>query len=115
MLLCAQYVLPITADPLEQGAVLVRNGRIVDVGPAVMLRMRYPNEEERDFGQSALLPGFVNVHSHMEYTAMRGIAHDVPYATWLIAVNEIATRMPVFRATIRPAGSGSSLVTRSSP
>lgn len=93
MLLCAEYVLPISAAPIEHGAVLVRNGRIADVGLAHMMRMRYPDEEVRDFGQAALLPGFVNVHSHIEYTAMRGIVHDVPYATWLMAVNEKTARM----------------------
>lgn len=93
MLLSADYVLPITSEPLEKGAVLVRNGRIADVGPAAMMRVRYPDEEVRDFGRAALLPGFVDVHSHMEYSIMRGLAHDVPYATWLISVNEIAARM----------------------
>ena len=93
MLLCAEYVLPITAKPIENGAVLVRDGRIIDIGTSQMMRMRYADEEVRDFGQAALLPGFVNVHTHLEYTAMRGIVHDVPYATWLIAVNEKTARM----------------------
>lgn len=93
MLLCAEYVLPITSEPIERGAVLVRNGKIVDVGVASMMRMRYPEEEVRDYGQAALLPGFVNVHTHVEYTLMRGIVHDVPYATWLIAINEKSARM----------------------
>lgn len=88
MLLCADYVLPITSDPIESGAVLVRNGKIKDVGPADQLRARYADEEVRDFGQAALMPGFVNVHSHVEYTVMRGVVHDVPYAQWLPLVTE---------------------------
>lgn len=87
MLLCAQYVLPITAAPIENGAVLVRDGKIVDIGLAANLRVRYAEEEVRDFGQAALLPGFVNVHTHLEYTAMRGLVHDVAYATWIIQVH----------------------------
>ena len=87
MLLCAQYVLPITSAPIEKGAVLVRDGKILEVGPALNLRARHPEEEVRDFGQAALLPGFVNVHTHLEYTAMRGLVHDVPYATWIIQVH----------------------------
>ena len=93
MLLSAEYVLPITSDPIENGAVLVRDDKIEDVGPAAMLRLRYPHEKERDFGQAALLPGFVNVHTHLEFTAMRGIVHDVPYASWLMDVNERTSRM----------------------
>ena len=87
MLLCAEYVLPITSDPIDQGAVLVRNGKIADIGTAANLRLRYPDEETRDFGQAALLPGLVDVHTHLEYTSMRGIVHDVPYVTWLMLVN----------------------------
>lgn len=88
MLLCAEYVLPITVAPIEKGAVLVRDGKIADIGTAATLRMRYAQEEVRDFGQAAILPGFVNVHTHLEYTAMRGLVHDVPYATWLIQVHQ---------------------------
>ena len=93
MLLCAEYVLPITSLPIEGGAVLVRDDRIVDIGRADMMRLRYADEEVRDFGQAAIMPGFVNVHTHLEYTAMRGVVHDVPYATWLLDVNDRTARM----------------------
>jgi len=93
MLLCAEYVLPITSDPIERGAVLVRDGKIRDIGSADLLRLRYPEEEVHDYGQAALLPGFVDVHTHVEYSAMRGIVHDVPYATWLMTLNGITSRM----------------------
>ena len=56
MLLCAQYVLPITSEPIHNGAVLVRDGAIRDVGDAAMLKLRYPDEEVSDFGQAAILP-----------------------------------------------------------
>ena len=57
MLLCAQYILPITAESIQDGAVLVRDGRISDIGSAELLKLRYPDEEVRDFGLSALMPG----------------------------------------------------------
>ena len=56
MLLTAQYVLPISSEPIHKGAVLVRDGFVRDVGTADMLRLRYPEEEVRDFGQAALMP-----------------------------------------------------------
>ena len=40
MLLCAQYVLPITSEPIHNGAVLVRDGAIRDVGEAARLDQR---------------------------------------------------------------------------
>lgn len=88
MLLCAEYVLPITSEAIEQGAVLVRDGKIWDVGPRAQLQSRYAHEEVRDFGQAALLPGLINVHTHVEYSAMRGLLQDEPYARWLVAVRD---------------------------
>lgn len=88
MLLCAQYILPITSDPISKGAVLVRNGKILDVGKADMLKLRYPEEEVKDFGLAALMPGLIDLHTHLENSVMRGIVHDVPHATWLMAVAE---------------------------
>ena len=82
MLLCARYILPVSHPHIENGAILVRNDRIADIGYATDLKMRYPMEEVRDFGLSALMPGFVDVHTHLEYTTLRGMSPDVPYAAW---------------------------------
>ena len=95
MLLCAQYVLPITSEPIHNGAVLVRDGAIRDVGDAAMLKLRYPDEEVSDFGQAAILPGFVDLHTHLENAVMRGIVHDVPYATWIMTMRELSAKMDV--------------------
>ena len=93
MLLCAENVLPITQAPIEKGAVLVRDGKIQDVGKAEVLKARYAGEETKDFGLAALIPGLVNLHSRLEHAVMRGIVHDEPYATWLQLVNETSTLM----------------------
>lgn len=95
MLLCAQYILPITAKPLQEGAVLIRNGVIRDVGAADMLKVRYPDEEVVDYGQAALMPGLVDLHTHLENSVMRGIVHDVPYTTWIVSILEKSTKMDV--------------------
>ena len=95
MLLCAQYVLPVTAEPFSNGAVLVRDGLIRDIGKAEMLRMRYPEEEIVDFGLAALMPGLVDLHTHLENSVMRGIVHDVPYTTWIMLVSEKSAKMEV--------------------
>ncbi|MCL2888993.1 MAG: amidohydrolase family protein [Eggerthellaceae bacterium] len=88
MLLCAQHVLPIRAKPIVNGAVLVRGGEIRDIGELRMLKLRYPNEEIKNFGQAALMPGLINLHTHLETSALRGIVHDVPYSTWLMMLIE---------------------------
>ncbi|MDR1714196.1 MAG: amidohydrolase family protein, partial [Coriobacteriales bacterium] len=85
MLLVARYVLPVSEPHIEDGAVLVRGGLIEAVGPAAELKAQYPDEELRDFGLAALMPGFVDAHTHLAYTAMRGLIHDVPYAEWKLS------------------------------
>ncbi len=95
MLLCAEYVLPITAKPIRQGAILVRNGYIRDVGEADMLKLRYSDEEVIDYGMAALLPGLIDLHTHLEYSVMRGMVHDVPYTTWMNSISEKSLKMDI--------------------
>ena len=82
MLLVARYVIPISSPPLENGAVLVRDDKIVEVGSANKLKTLYPDEPVKDFGLATLMPGFVDAHTHLEYSAMRGLISDAPYAAW---------------------------------
>ena len=95
MLLCAQYILPITLEPFQNGAVLVRDGRICDIGTTDMLKLRYPDEEVVDYGLAALMPGLVDLHTHLENSVMRGIVHDVPYTTWITSMLEKSAKMDV--------------------
>ena len=54
MLLVARYVITITKPHIENGAVLVRGGQIVDVGSAGKFKTRYPDEPTKDFGLAAI-------------------------------------------------------------
>ncbi|RYH11839.1 guanine deaminase [Tropicimonas sp. IMCC6043] len=74
-------VLDIHANPFEippedaarverRGAVLVRDGRIVDVGAADTLRAEHPQVRVEDHGDGLILPGFVDSHAHYPQTAI---------------------------------------------
>lgn len=89
MLLRARRVLPLAGPPLEDGAVVVRAGRIHAVGPAKRLLADHPEERERDLGEVALLPGFVNAHSHLEITVLRGFLEDLDFYPWLRRLVEL--------------------------
>lgn len=91
MLLTARYVMPVSEPHIENGGILVRGDKIIDVGYATELKVRYPDEKILDFGLAALMPGFVDVHTHLEYSALRGLVHDAPYAAWKAAVAEKET------------------------
>ena len=82
MLLTSRYVIPITAPFIEDGAILVRDNEIKDLGTAEELCRKYPNEELKDYGLAALMPGFIDTHTHLSYAAMRGLFEDMPYVDW---------------------------------
>ncbi len=93
MLLCAQYILPVTSEPIVDGAVLVRDGVIRDIGSADMLRLRYPDEEVVDQGLAAIMPGLVDLHTRLEQSVLRGVVNDAPYVEWLSEVARKSARL----------------------
>jgi 5-methylthioadenosine/S-adenosylhomocysteine deaminase len=88
MLLKSRYVLPVASPHIEHGAVLVRGDRIVAVGSADELVAANPTEEVVDLGLAVLMPGFVDLHTHLEYSVFRGLVDDVPYTRWKMQVVE---------------------------
>ncbi len=78
----ARWVLPIAQPPIEEGAVLVEQGRIAWVGPA----NRYHAAADTALvalGEAILTPGLVNAHSHIELTGLRGFLEGLDFREWL--------------------------------
>ncbi|MBL8184753.1 MAG: amidohydrolase family protein [Blastocatellia bacterium] len=94
-ILTADYVLPIASEPIRDGAVVIEGSTIIDVGPGVAMLERFPEAEVNAFGEAAILPGFVNCHSHLEVTAMRGALDDVEhdFRSWLLKLNDLRAAM----------------------
>src|SRR5581483_11209002 len=72
MILRARTVLPITAPPIENGAVVVSGNQIDAVGKWTDLKSDFSSEEIFNLGEVVLLPGLVNAHCHLDYTDMAG-------------------------------------------
>jgi cytosine/adenosine deaminase-related metal-dependent hydrolase len=87
----AKYLLPIKSDPIENGAVAVEGATIEDTGLLSDLTKKYPEADVDDVGNAAILPGFVNCHSHLEVTALRGALDSVEndFYTWLIILTKL--------------------------
>jgi len=85
LLIAARWVVPVEPHGvvLEQHAVAVHDGVIVDVLPTLHATSRWRARERVDLTEHALLPGLVNAHTHNPMTLMRGLADDLPLMTWL--------------------------------
>jgi 5-methylthioadenosine/S-adenosylhomocysteine deaminase len=85
----AGRVHPVTAPPIEDGAVLVdANGRIVAVGPHRHVPTP-PGAETREFRNGVLVPGLVNCHTHLELTHLAGQNAEPDFARWIRRVREL--------------------------
>ena len=86
MLLRARTVLPISAPPIEDGAVLVRGWRVEAVGRWSDLRRNY-GRAVIDVGDAVLLPGLINTHCHLDYTDMAGkLSPAKKFSDWIKAI-----------------------------
>jgi cytosine/adenosine deaminase-related metal-dependent hydrolase len=63
--LTARYLFPIDGPPVERGQLIVSDGAIVGIE-----RKKRPSADV-DLGNVAVLPGFVNAHTHLDLTPIR--------------------------------------------
>jgi len=77
VILSADWVLPVDGEPIADGAVAVEDGRIAAVGPAAELG------HGRAYAGCAILPGFVNAHTHLEYAVYAGFGDALDFEAWL--------------------------------
>lgn len=93
MILGAGRLFPVSSPPLTEGAVLVTEGRIREIGPAGALRRKYPSSRCRIHPGCVLMPGLVNTHTHLEYSVFHALADGTPFLPWI--------RKLVRRSTLR--------------
>lgn len=54
----------------SRGGVLIRDGRILDTGPADDMRAAYPQAKITDHGDGLIMAGFIDAHVHYPQTSM---------------------------------------------
>ncbi len=70
----ADWVLPVDGPPVEHGLVRFEHGAIVEVTQG---------RAERHYEGAAIVPGFVNAHSHVEYSLYAGFGDGRAFGPWL--------------------------------
>lgn len=74
--LTARWLLPMSGPAIAGGVIRVTGDRITALDP--------PGSADLDFGNAAILPGFVNAHVHLDLSGMRGLAPPrLPLTDWL--------------------------------
>jgi 5-methylthioadenosine/S-adenosylhomocysteine deaminase len=74
----ADWVVPVESPPIRNGAVEIgTDGRIAALGEAADLG------QGEHFPDSVILPGFVNAHTHLEYSSYAGFGDGLSFVPWI--------------------------------
>jgi cytosine/adenosine deaminase-related metal-dependent hydrolase len=82
-IITSRWILPITSPPIENGAVAIESDRIAAAGSFTEVRRKFPEAPLKDLGGVAIMPGLVNVHTHLELTAFRGRLEEPRFQRWI--------------------------------
>jgi aminodeoxyfutalosine deaminase len=89
MLIRARILLPGHRPPVENGALAIAHGRILSVGPWPSVRRHFTGRP-LDLGETLVLPGLVNAHCHLDYTAMAGLIPPVrSFTDWIKSITSL--------------------------
>jgi cytosine/adenosine deaminase-related metal-dependent hydrolase len=76
--LTARWIFPVSGPPIPGGLVTIAGDRILAVGPFGK------RLAEMDLGDVAILPGFVNAHTHLDLSGLRGkCPPSADFTAWL--------------------------------
>lgn len=68
---------------IEDGSIAVHNGEIIAVGNTAEMKAAYTATRTINAAGKLVMPGLINTHTHAAMTMFRGMADDLPLATWL--------------------------------
>ena len=95
ILLSAAWLAPMDRPVIRDGGVVFAGGTIVAVGDANALRAAHPDARVEDLGDSVILPGLVNPHTHLELshcTPAGGGEAGESFTDWIIKLADRSGR-----------------------
>ena len=84
-IILARWLLPIAPENivLEHQAIAIQGKKIVNILPAQSYLEHYQAKQVINCNEHAVLPGFVNAHTHTPMNLFRGLADDLELMDWL--------------------------------
>src|SRR5580765_4257299 len=84
----AEWVLPISGEPIRHAAVSIDKGRIAAVHDSAP-------PEATDLGRVAIMPALVNAHTHLELSYLRGrVPHTERFLDWIRSIMAARRQYP---------------------
>lgn len=84
--LFARWLLPISSPPVENACLILDGKRIA----GVITRAEYAaladaNKEKAtvDYGEAVIMPGLINLHTHLDYSALKHFDTHSPFFPWI--------------------------------
>jgi len=87
VIFAAGILMPVSSPPLQDGALLVREGRIEAVGTLADVGRENPDAEVRFFPNYTIIPGAVNAHAHLGFRR-KDAPEGGTFSDWLSSLIE---------------------------
>ncbi len=84
-LVSARWIITVNDDNeiLENHSLAIQNGSIIDILATQEANNKYQARQSHQLDGHALVPGFINSHTHAAMNLYRGLADDLPLMEWL--------------------------------
>ena len=84
-LIHCQYVIPVIPEGtyLSNHTIVINHGQIIDILPISDAEKSYQAKQILHLNHHALIPGFINAHTHIPMNLFRGLADDLSLMNWL--------------------------------
>ncbi len=81
----ARWIIPVEPEQTfyENYSLVIDQGKILNILDTKKCHKKYQSAIEHHLNTHALIPGFINTHTHAAMNLMRGIADDLPLMEWL--------------------------------
>lgn len=90
MIILARKILPITSPDIDNGALLIKKNLIEDLGPQKTILKKYPDERVIDLEGKLIMPGLVNLHTHLELSWLKGVIGEKSgFFEWVLELVEL--------------------------